>query len=597
MSDCFSNILTEFNDYDLDHDGISEIQSLTLLEFEDKSEAVRPNQKFVIILVEPRLLKPLSHSTYAPEHLLQRLSVLKSDLLKEGIQSRFLLAQLYEGPVRQEGKTLLAVREFFKAVRGSYSNFDGAILIGSFPDARITWLWPQHGTKTHAGHDYETYFTGGFLRAQPRYDIVLADLVGSWRDIYCQRVTLNAYWFCKNENTVVHEAPDQSKITLNNPLVIINDASSDPPFGPLEVYDTFFIQDNTFSIRDSVVEFSLVAANPEVSATNKRLPNPIATPTIIVSRINARSVAVQPPARALDGNGKPKETTAAVGLDDWSRDKDLERTLLVRYFDRNHAFRSGQFATLPFKVSLLEAAGYGTTSADQGIDGMGCAVDQTSNARLLEFIRWLKAPAPFRAISSHADCHFTELTPDTLEEAEVNARAAENEAGGHPWRWQEREGKWIPSFSGYTVAELPLYRTLWENGKFTSVCPSLMLHVGCDVNLPENGEQAYNSNGYGRFQNAESLLFYGNQLAIISHVCHWNQGPTGFGNGFGESPLATFGDGWREFSNTWSQDSSLQTLDKQCDRKRNYEWGIVGDWTLRKWGGFDQSYLLPILLD
>ena len=97
----------------------------------------------------------------------------------------------------------------------------------------------------------------------------------------------------------------------------------------------------------------------------------------------------------------------------------------------------------------------------------------------------------------------------------------------------------------------------------------------------ENCDKAYYDEVYGTFQNAESLLFYANQLAVLSHNSWWNHGPSGFGNKFGSSAAATFGDGWKGFFEKWSQDTSL--VQNQVDRKRSYEWSIVGDWTLQKY--------------
>ena len=492
------------------------------------------------------------------------------------------------------------MRDFFKLTRSIFSKFAGTLLVGSFPDARLTWLWPAHGPITTDGVAYDTYYTTGFLRAAPRYDIVLADLDGHWRDIYHESVDLDYYKFCITNQTTSHLSPDNSTIVLQNPKIVLND--KDYPgdvLPPLTVYDTFFVQDNVYKPPDpssgaTSVEFSLIAGDPEVPDRNKGRPNPIATPTICVSRINARHIAVQPPqsAAALDANGKPQEAAKYPAPDTWPRDPDLERTLLIDYFDRNHAFRSGCFANQHFSVSLIESANLGTFAAENGLNGIQCTPDETLNATLLDVIRWLKKPATFRAFCAHAAPDYTELLP---LESDADTAVAESEAGGHPWRWvQEKDGSFVPSFKDDTAADFCLYRTLWENRQLANVCPSLLLHVGCSVNsIPTWGNPtdywpgSYTDKTYGRLQNAENLLFYANQLAILCHVNSWEQGPYGFGAAFASSPSATFGDGWRAFSDYWLNYTLLvqNVLNKsdQPDRKRNYEWSILGDWTLRKY--------------
>jgi hypothetical protein len=107
------------------------------------------------------------------------------------------------------------------------------------------------------------------------------------------------------------------------------------------------------------------------------------------------------------------------------------------------------------------------------------------------------------------------------------------------------------------------------------------MHVGCDVNSPDGGEkEPYNTTGYGACNSAEGLLYYLNGLAVLSRSKMFNDGPTGFGAGFGKSTTSTFGDGWQEHFILESSDTNLAKL--PTERKKSSFLSVIGDWTLRK---------------
>jgi len=576
----FQDIVTAYNGYDLDGDGVREIALLQHLwlknrSFDQPSEPVDSSRKLVVVIVESRLFDHLDESRYVRDDLLQRLLTFKSDLHREGREAKFLEMTPYSGPNHQDGKTLLALREFFKAIRGSFKNFEGAILVGSFPEASIVRSWPQH-----CWDNGEEQYRVGLTPGQPRpFEIVLSDLDGNWRTLYHDSIILEGYIYHITPSTLV--TTNGPKVTLTNPTITKTTAS---------LQDVFWIQDARYTIMSSpggptTVELDLTCADPEVSALDRSLPNPVARPNICISRINARSIAVQPPdSRLLDANGKPRETLNSppidFSMDAWPRDEKLERTLLIDYFDRNHAFRSGLFFDQSFTVNLVESRGLGTAAANEGLDGLNCPRNEVSNATLLDFTRWLKNPALFRAIATHADCHSTNLRDDDPNAA-IDAALVERECGGHPWRWIEENGRYIPSFKGHYTGDLYLYRTLWENRQLSSIPPSLLLHVGCDVGSVDHDNLPYDNPLYGTFQNAASLLFYANQLAVLCRVTWWNRGPMGFGEAFGASATAVLGDGWKAVFENVSQDSMLAQL--STERKQSYIWNVVGDWTLHKY--------------
>ena len=578
----FQDIVRSFDGYDWDHDGELEIRSLKFLSFENQSATVAPNKKLVVVLVESRLLKNYQGSPFTTQDLLNRLITYKNDLSIEGRQSRFLEMTPYDGAIRADCKSVLAIRQLFKEIRNSFSNFEGAVLVGSFPDARVTRIYPQHGVgaANTAWAGVSCYREAGFYYAGPRHDIVLADLDGRWDTLYQQNLQPTRHSFfvtagCTETSTAPH------KVVLKNPTVVLNEPAQ-PQTQALP--ETLLLNDVQYTINKlpegTDVEFYTSDLNPEVGPQDALNENPIATPDILVSRINARSIAVNPPkwAHALNADGQPQATSYSFSPDQWERDEILERRLLIDYFDRNHSFRSGTFANIDFGVSVIKPGDYpGTSLAYDGLDGWDCAKNDyvQGDATLLDFIHWLKRPTWFRAISAHADCDYTQVDND-----DTIYPLAESAVVGRPWNWVKENGSWRPSFSGIN-ANLSMYRTLWENRQLENVPPSLLIHGGCSVNAVRNAEKPYNDPTYGAFQNAESLLFYGNQLAVICRNTWWYHGPLGFGNAMNAAEDATFGDGWRGFFTRYSSDPNLK--DKDDERKRPYEWCVVGDWTLQRY--------------
>jgi hypothetical protein len=575
----FQQIVQSFHGYDLDGDRVPEIESLGFLPFEDPAAAVESG-RFVVVLVEERLFATLAGSRYRADDLLNRLRTYKADLLREGRQSRFLKVRSYAGSIHQDGKTLLAIREFFIAVRAAVPAFEGAILVGSFPEASIVRTWPQAIGDVDAPERPDEPHTGpfpefrvGLTPGQPRpFDIVLGDLTGNWRSLYCASADAEGFTFRMTPRTQLSQSG--TKVILQNALVqrtVVN------------LRDVFWIRDAAFRITGAPpnqrVEIDLACLDPEVSAADRARPNHVARPDISVSRINARSVAVQPPSsRLLDAAGKPTATPSSpaipMSMESWRADPGLERTLLVEYFDRNHAFRTAAYAERGFAVSAIEYQ-LGTVAVDEGMGALAHPRSEVRNAALVDFVRWLKSNAAFRAVGAHADCFSTSFRQD-----DAAAPVVESECGGRPWRWLDRGGQYLPSFDGHHTGDLYLYRTLWENRQLANVMPSLMLHVGCDVSGVSHADRPYHDAQYGTFQNAQALLFYGNQLAIVCHATWWNRGPFGFGDALTNSPTAVLGDGWKALSEHVASDAVL--AQQSTERKQNYIWNVAGDWTLQR---------------
>lgn len=168
-----AQIADSYMDFDIDGDGILEINNLTLMDFEPTTPLGNGSQGLAIVLVEPRLLGSASPEMNVTirNHLIRY----RDDLVGEGYTTRFLLADVYHGQQHQDGRTLLAIRRFLRSVRASYPNLKGVTLVGSLPEAtvfrRALFRSVEEGKQFLVLHPE---------RINPRADIVLADLDGNW---------------------------------------------------------------------------------------------------------------------------------------------------------------------------------------------------------------------------------------------------------------------------------------------------------------------------------------------------------------------------------------------------------------------------------
>jgi hypothetical protein len=84
----------------------------------------------VIVLIENRLIAEnnLSGTPLTKGDLISRLETYRFDLYKDGFTPRFVVTSVYNGTVHQDGRTVLAIREFFRAIKAEYPNFAGECL-------------------------------------------------------------------------------------------------------------------------------------------------------------------------------------------------------------------------------------------------------------------------------------------------------------------------------------------------------------------------------------------------------------------------------------------------------------------------------------
>lgn len=585
-NNALQNVLNQFSPYDMDGDGVNEIDSFELASFESAFEVIPGNARLVLVLVEPRLLASIAGSPISGSDVMHRLQRFKGDLEAEGYVARVVWTSVYAGNAHQDGRTVLALRQFLKTVRGTYNNLQGAVLIGSFPEPMLArrWLWQRTagdagitigGTKLPKGTEY--------LRIVPeivaeRADLVLADLDGDWPSTY-QKGPMSI------ESIVAKpDVPAGSAWYQNNALLTCTHYDRTN----VSFQDFFWIQDDNYvawlEAGKLKIRIFTDQLHPEMNNQDLSLANPLARPDIFVSRINPLHIAVNPDAKFLDGQGKPQSVFSATPVDlgikaFWKRDSVLERRILVDYLDRNHAYRVGGYSHLPFRTAAvgkdLSATGMNNMLLKASSD-FGASVI-VEDASLLAYVNWLKQSGSYRGITAHSNAWNSTFGDN------YNLGALEAAVGGQPWRWKKQGNTnlYEPSLADQGGgADLYLHRTLWENGVLQGTGGRLYLHNGCQANSPERAAGwPYNNEFYGTFQNVEGVLFYLNGVALAARAKVFYDTPRGFSEALGAHERAHFGNGWRAYFDEEGKDAGLVTA--VADNKRCYTWSVLGDWSVR----------------
>ncbi|MBN1209131.1 MAG: hypothetical protein JXB05_30015 [Myxococcaceae bacterium] len=561
----FRTIVADHANSDFDSDGTREIESLGLLFGDERELATPSDMKLVVVLVEERLLSPLSGSGYTVAELQGRLDRFRADLKAQGYVAKMVVTRVYSGNGHQDGKTVLALRRFLKSTRASYPGLAGAILIGDFPDAMLvrSVLWKKSDDR---------------LTVKPevlarRSDLVLADLDGQWEAIYHEQAQELVTW---NAVALTPDPNNPGPWPCNGCVV----RSTDYVFDTYPFQDFFYIQDDRHSTLDAsgvlTVSMTEVKAGPELALGDRYLPNPIAQPEIIVSRINPRRVAVEPPANFLDANGHPQAVQTTLPPS-WARSAALERQMLIEYFDRNHTYRSGLTPVLRTAATTFPESDFSVNTTknflQQAADPSFAAPLTLSDGSLLQFTTWLTQSAALKGIHAHADRKATWFG------GEYDVAQLEQVAGPHLWHWVRENDRYVPSLAGLgPIASDELFYTLWRNQTLGSR-GVFYIHNGCDVNSPENAEtRPYNHPDYGVRQNGEGYLFYLNGVALLARSKDFYDSPWGFTAALRESPETPFGQGWLAQFQEAAQDAELSQ--EVVGRKRSYTWGLLGDWTM-----------------
>ncbi|MFO0944201.1 MAG: hypothetical protein U0930_26120 [Pirellulales bacterium] len=582
-----SDILHRFSNLDFNDDGVLEIESIQSLDTEDVRQEIPTDAKLLLVIVEPRLLTNDRNSTSQARSLIHLLNEYEECLRADGWYPVFVQMKIHASEAHQDGWSVLALRRLFQNLKQTYHSFAGTIFIGSFPEPMIVrrWIWKRSDRAVSFGE--LTFNSKGspsaeFLAIRPeliskRSDIVLCDLDGNWEAIYVNQPTvLESITVMPEEQPVEKNWPNWEM-----PFVTRRFAVSKRTYS-----DFFFINDSNYeyeSLPDGSVRFkgSSNMRVPETGGADRGLPNPIAVPDIMVSRINPLHVAVQQAASNLDSEGKPKSVSKDAGspMNQFHRDPALELRLLKEYLIRNISHRQGQTSNEANRVALLTTdlhtpskSYFSSTVAQLGRDLLAFP-----NATAVDCAKFLTTPAIVKGISAHSN-PATSVLMKGYKQADLDAIT-----GGSYWHWKESGDSHIPTYNDKSVRDsihFGLLRTMWENGKLVNTGPTFFVHGGCEAMCPIGADRfPYNSMGYSdHTQIAECLMYYGNGIALIGRAKVYFDIPTGFGEVF-TPDCGNFGDVLKEYYRNESSNSSLAK--SVASRNRAYFWSILGDWTLR----------------
>ncbi len=564
-----------FRGFDRDQDGTAEIRNLGRLKggFEAKGK----NGGTVIVLVESRLLAQIA----GQPDLRPALKTFVKDIANGGSNAFVLETSFYDGAEHQDGLTLIAYRDFLRRLYLKVKEFQGVIFVGNFPQAFMVrqYAWHRDDPVTlFAGTAAAVSFSQPWVRAVAEpvvspADIVLADLDGRWDRIYVRQpmnvTDLNAVF------------PKGSDITENWEMTS-------------ERYeDFFFVQDGPWTQEPQGghrMRFTFdPEPNEECSSPEKKLPNPLGLPKISVSRINAFHAGVVPDPKIhgikgeglLDANGMPQTVEFANAesvpsiMNAWVPSPALERTLLVQYFARNHAFRSGGSSNVLGASAVSTGLGSDLEELRADVPGWKDLSPKQfldTDITITDLAKWMKEPALVREIRAHSNGILSAF------EGPKDLASLTAETGGRPWYWTREGNKLVPSLRGIGgTMGFGFLRTLYEN-KALPGNGVLYFHTGCEATRPLGAEnEPFNSPGYARWQLAECTMMYGNGLALVGRGKVFYDEPREFWKVLGKG--GTFGDAWKRYFQVESQDGELAK--DGIGRKRSYFWSLLGDFTLR----------------
>ena len=580
-------------------------ETFKIMNFEGVHSQISSKDPLLIVFVEARLVDEMGANSTTTANLLSRLERFNKDLRADGYDSRFLRVKMRDAPGHRDGEGVLALREFLQDTRKQHPTLSGAIFVGAFPEAMLVrrWIWrvPNATVQINGNQHTDTDFLWITPQAiAKRTDLVLADLTGNWQAIY-QPGPIDV-----DEIRAIPSSSVPENWPLDGGLFI----SSDFEIQARQFEDFFYIRDDTFShIPDPtpsnrlILQTSHTIGGPELAISDRAAANPIARPEIVISRINARNVALSPNPQItgtsgetlLDPRGKPQtiKTSYSVLPNAFQPDIDLERRLIIDYLDRNHQFRQGvtQLSS-QYRVAAINGFPPNPTppSPDYGADLANYleraaqfihAPIVAERANLLEFVQWAKKPALLKGITTHANSMGTQWNNSPYSVATL-----ESETSGKPWRWAETpepDGfRYSPSLLGQNEwSNFHLYRTIWENGTLAGQVSSHVLHTGCEVFSPSNAErQPYTSASYAERQEGEAWLFYMNAVTVTCRSKEFYDDPSEFGDALAE-PDARLGDAWVRYFDVLADDASGAIFENTTRAKMSYWWGILGDWTLR----------------
>lgn len=573
------NAFRRYTVYDRDGDGQPEIRSLKRL-----GSRRGGGQGSVLVLIEERLTR--TSASDRPLDLMPAVRTYLEDLGRQGLNAVLASVRLYDGPQHQDGLIVLALRDVLRSIYERAPDLRAAMLIGDFPTPFLVrqYYWPREdGLTLFAGTSREKAWKAvRHVRsiAEPvasPSDIVLADLDGNW-DLAYRRDP-------ERLGGLLAAFPDDP----NRELTDTYERTAE------QFEDFFFVQDGMWteaSAPGGKRRFTFSGEfNAECTAADRQQVNVLARPEISIGRINARHAGVEPNPSIkdtagrglLDDAGRPQALEFADEKDVpgqealWVRSEQLERRLLQEYFRRNHAYR------LTRDVSSFRPASI-TTEWDSSVPDMKAAVagwkdENASDLDLkdlhltaLDFATWMSRPALARAIKGHSGPTGFGFDPPASVEAYTAA------VGGAPWWWTKDGRRLVPSLGPLKGwINYGVIRAMYENGKLSGV-PALYFHTGCEAMTPAHYErEPYTSPRHGVWQIAESLLMFGDGLALVGRGKVFYDEPREFWAVMGRG--GSFGDAWRRYFDVEGADAELAK--DGIGRKRAYFWSVIGDCTLQ----------------
>ena len=334
-ADAAGALAARFQGFDHDGDGQPELIAVTPI----ATRVAEPARPAMLALIEPRLL--LDAEAAAP--LTAALQRWCDDLAHEGLDVFAFTMQVTDAAGHQDGRSLLAIRQFARTVQRELRPLSGITLIGAFPHALLVrtcnW-WRDDPVALRQGRADAAIHQGSrWLRSYPEIvahtaDIVLADLDGAWERCYRRGPTDLRWNLC---------IPAAGADTRDGATFALRDHES----GSFVLKDFFEVDDGAVQVHAG--EHGLVATprptlrDHECSSADGERANPMAVPDVPVARIDARGVAFVPNPELLDADGKPRATPLPNGTrphwwhGHWRHDLAFERQLLVGFFARNHA--------------------------------------------------------------------------------------------------------------------------------------------------------------------------------------------------------------------------------------------------------------------
>ena len=111
-----------------------------------------------------------------------------------------------------------------------------------------------------------------------------------------------------------------------------------------------------------------------------------------------------------------------------------------------------------------------------------------------------------------------------------------------------------------------------------STLPDPIWSINASI-IPGAKNRPYDHPAYGVRQGAESLLHFGNGLALVGRAKVFYDEPRGFAEALKKG--RTFGMAWARYFAIESAAKSWDRVGGDIGRKRAYFWSVLGDWSLR----------------